>query len=155
MADEDLAPLETEKEILVYRGGWGFSLPDQHTVRVHEKGNMVSVHMPQRGGTYSLERIRETDDELRVFVAPGGPIVAGSVGHVEPGYPFPTIDEELQHLRTRWEQAGGASLGDRIHGDPGARQQFEAWAQGDDYDAKTTRMRDAVRELERKQTDSG
>jgi hypothetical protein len=30
-----------------------------------------------------------------------------------------------------------------------ARQQFEVWAQGDDYDAKTTRMRAAVRDLER------
>jgi len=145
----DFTPVETEKEIVIYRGGWGFSLPDQHTVRINEAEKLVSVHMPQRGGTYSLERIEESDDELRVYVASGGPIVASALGELETGYPFPTIDVELDRLRARWERAGGARYEDRMHGDPGTRQQFEAWAAGDDYNTKTSQMRAMVREQER------
>lgn len=150
MAEQgDFALVETEKEVVVYRGGWGFSLPQQHTVRVNSKEGLVSVHMPQRGGTYSLERIEETGDEMRVYVAPGGPIVSSALGDLETGYPFPTIDVELDRLRTRWERAGGARYEDRIHGDPGTRQKFESWAQGEGYDEHTTDMRAMVRELER------
>lgn len=63
---------QTDKQIVVYRGGWGFRLPDQHTVRVNEVDGLVDVSMPQRGGTYTLERVEETDEEYRVHVA--GPV---------------------------------------------------------------------------------
>jgi hypothetical protein len=142
-------PLDTGKEIVLYRGGWGLSLPDQHTVRVNTKDGLVSIRMPQRGGTYSLEQIEETEDELRVHVARGEPIVSSALGNLETGYPFPTIDVEIDRLRARWDAAGGARYEDRIHGDPGTRQKFEAWGQGEGYDEHTTQMRAMVRELER------
>jgi hypothetical protein len=141
--------LESDKEIVVYRGGWGFSLPEQHTVHINGAGTQVAVNMPQRGGTYGLECIEETPDELRLYVAAGGPSSSHALGNLEASYPFPTIDVELDRLRARWERAGGARYEDRMQGDPGTRQKFEAWAAGDDFDEKTTRMREMVRELSR------
>jgi hypothetical protein len=77
----------------------------------------------------------------------GGPVAGHATGNLDAEYPFPTIDVELDRLRARWERAGGGRLEDRIHGDPTERQQFEAWAAGDDYNEKTTRMRQMIRGL--------
>jgi hypothetical protein len=63
-------------------------------------------------------------------VAPGGPS-SGAVRDLPREYPFPTIDEELNRLRGRWEAARGAR-----GNDPGDRdgqlkwQAFEASALG-------------------------
>jgi hypothetical protein len=142
------ALIETEKEVVVYRGGWGFSLPDQHKVKVNESDRLVRLEMPQARGTYPLDRIEDTGDELRLYLGAGGPLQAFESERIGPGYGFPTIDDELVRLRARYERAGGAGRADVMHSGRVARQQFEAWAQGDDWDAKTTRMRAAVRELE-------
>ena len=142
------ALIETEKEIVVYHSGWGFSLPSSHTVKMNEPDRLVQLAMPQAHGIYELDRIEETGDELHVHVA-GGPLIAAATGRVGPGYDFPTIDVELARLSARYERAGGAGRADVMHPGRLARQQFEAWAQGDDWDAKTSRMRAAVRELER------
>lgn len=141
--------IRTEKEIVVYREGWGFSLPSSHTVKVNGRERLVQLAMPQAVGTYPLDRIEETDDELRLRVGAGGPLIASASGRVGPRYDFPTIDVELARLSARYERAGGAGRADVMHPGRLARQQFEAWAQGDDWDAKTSRMRAAVRELER------
>jgi len=66
------------------------------------------------------------------------------------GYPFPEIQDELDRLRARWEQAGCARYEDRMYGDPRTRQQFEAWGH-ETHDEKTTEMRAMIRELERAQ----
>ena len=104
--------------------------------------------MPQATGIYELDRIEDTGDELHVHVG-AGELVAAPTGRVGPGYSFPTIDVELARLSARYERAGGAGRADVMHPGRAARQQFESWAQGDDWDAKTTRMRAAIRELER------
>jgi hypothetical protein len=141
-------PLNTPKEIVVYRGGWGFSLPDQHEVSINADDGHVDLHMPQAGGVYELEGVEETDDETRVHVAPGGPIVGSAMGTTIPTeYPFPTIDIELQRLRARWENAGGPRLDDPDGELRALRQRFEASAQGDDFDRRTERMRAMIREL--------
>ncbi len=141
-------PLETPKEIVIYRGGWGFRLPDQHAVSINAEDAHVDLHMPQAGGVYELERVEETDDELRVYVRPGGPLVSTAMGTtIETGYPFPTIDEELERLRARWENAAGPRLEDPDRERRALRQRFEASAQGDDFDRRTERMRAMIREL--------
>jgi hypothetical protein len=142
--------LQTDKEIVIYRGGWGFSLPRGHQVRVDPAGEYVSIRLPQAGGIYHLERVAEVGDELRVYV--GGQIGGSALHDLPMEYPFPTIDVELQRLRVRLEQAAGSAWEeDRTCGAPGpsVRQQFEAWAAGENYDQKTTRMRELARELER------
>ena len=147
------APIETEKEIVVYHSGWGFSLPSSHTVKMNEPERLVQLAMPQAHGIYELDRIEETGDELHVHVA-GGPLLAAATGRVGPGYGFPTIDVELARLSARYERAGGAGRADVMHAGRADRQRFESWAQADDRDAKTTRMRAAIRELERGGADS-
>jgi hypothetical protein len=137
---------------VVYRDGWGFGLPRGHEVRVDPAGEYVSLHMPHGGGIYHLERIEDAGDELRVYVAPGGPVMGSALHDLPMEYPFPTIDAELQRLRARLEQAAGSAWEeDRMRGasGPSVRQQFDAWAAGESYDEKTTRMRELARELER------
>ena len=86
-----------------------------------------------------------------MFVGAGGPEMGHAVGlGVAAAYPFTTIDVELDRLRARYERAGGAPLHEPMHPDAAARQIFEGWAQGDAWDAKTTRMRNAIRDLERR-----
>jgi hypothetical protein len=144
------APPVTDKEIVVYRGGWGFSLPEQHSVRINQLDRRVSINTPQAGGIYRFERSEEVGDELRVFIGAGGPEMGHAVGlGVPTAYPFPSIGEELDRLRSRYEGAGGAPIHEPMNPGAAARQAFEGWAQGDDWDAKTTRMRAAIRELGR------
>ena len=124
---------KTEKEIVVYRGGWGFRLPAQHRIAINEQDRVADLHQPDRGGAYELERIEETDDELRIYV--GDPYgISVAVRPAEPGYPFPTIHEEMERLRAAWNNAGLP------------RQEFDAWAQGASYDSHTTRLRARLRE---------
>ena len=137
------------KQTIIYRGGWGFILPDQHAVEVSADGRSVSLSLPDRGGTYVLERVDDTDpDELRIYVAPGGPSSGHALRDLPREYPFPTINEELDRLRARWGAAGGPP-----GNDPGDRdgqllwQRFEASAPGDSFDSRTARMRRMIREL--------
>jgi hypothetical protein len=139
------------KQVVIYRGGWGFILPDQDVAKVSEDGQSIQLSTPDRGGTYTLERVDDSDpDELRIFVAPGGPSSGHSLRELPKEYPFPTINIELHRLRARWEAAGG-SRGD----DPGdrngqlERQRLEASALGDSWDSRTERMRKMIRELGR------
>lgn len=134
---------------MIYRGGWGFILPDQHNAEVTADGRSVSLSLPDRGGTYVLERVDDAHpDERRIYVAPGGPSSGLALRDLPREYPFPTIDDELNRLRARWEAAGGPR-GD----DPGdrdgqrLRQEFEASAPGDSFDSRTERMRRMIREL--------
>jgi hypothetical protein len=120
---------DTDKEIVVYRGGWGFRPPEQHTIRINEPDRLVDLSMPQRGGTYSLERVEETDDEYRVYVAPGGPFSGHAIGDLPAEYPFPTIDEEIDRLRIAWLNAGLRET------------DFNAWGQGASWDSHTTWLR--------------
>jgi hypothetical protein len=144
--------LESEKEIVVYRGGWGFGLPHGHEVRIDPAGQYVSIHMPHGGGIYELQRVEPVEDELRVYVRPGGPIMGSALKDLPMEYPFPTIDVEIDRLRARIQAAAGPAWEeDRMRGAPGPsiRQRFDAWARGEGYDEKTTRLRELARELER------
>jgi hypothetical protein len=124
---------DTDKEIVVFRGGWGFRLPEQHSIRVNEVDRLVDVSMPQRGGTYALDRVEETSDEYRVFVASGGPFSGHAVGDLPAEYPFPTIDEEIERLRISWINAGLSET------------DFNAWAQGASWDSHTSAIRSRLR----------
>lgn len=123
----------TDKEIVVYRGGWGFRLPEQHTIHLNLTDNLVEISMPQRGGTYVLERSEETEDEFRVYVGPGGPLIGHAIGDLPAEYPFPAIDEELERLRHAWIAAGLRET------------DFNAWAQGAGWDSRTTAIRAQLR----------
>src|SRR5262249_34529248 len=109
MAEGDLAPLDTNKQVVVYGNGWGFVLPQGHTIRLNINGGQVSLGTGGSGGTYDVERVDDSDaNEYRVFMAPGGASATRSLpGQFAEGYPFPTIDVELDRLRGRWEDAGG------------------------------------------------
>lgn len=124
------APPETTKEVVIYRGGWGFRLAARHDIRLNLEHRLVGLHIPDRGATYHLEAIDETDDEYRIHV--GRPF---GIGHGDPAeYPFPTIDVELNRLRNEWMRLGGTA------------EEFNAWGAGDDYDSKTYGARRAIRE---------
>ena len=108
--DEQFNPIETSKEIVIYRGGWGFLLPNGHAVRVNGARDRAAFETRDGcGGFYGLERIDDADpDELRVFVAPGGPSPTEAVaGLNDEGYPFPTMKVELDG----YEQDGSAPSG--------------------------------------------
>ena len=143
MPEAGFRRIESDKEIVVYRGGWGFVLPEQHQVSVNEAAAHVDLHMPQAGGVYDLEGVEETDDEVRVYVGAGGPHVGSALGNIPVGYPFPEIQHELDALRGRMIRASGTRYTDRVHGarGPTHEQQFDAWASGEDLDEKTSRIR--------------
>lgn len=133
------------KESVVRRQGstWGFTLPEQHTIEVDESNGNVAISTPGEGSDFRLDRIEETDDEVIVYLGDElgrhGP--AAVVGEGEPlpparGYPFPEIQDEIQRLRSRWIQAGGAGA------------DFDAWAQGDDWETYLRRMRRELREVD-------
>jgi hypothetical protein len=126
----------TEKEIVIYKESWGFRLPDQHVVLVNEVDRLVELATPERGATYHLKRVEETDAEYRVYV--GEPY---GVGHAigltgPPEYPFPTISEELDRLRAAWLAAGLRET------------DFNAWAQGASYRSHTEYLRARIREAQ-------
>jgi hypothetical protein len=118
---------------VVYKNGWGFRLPAQHSVRLSSDGKFVSLDMPQRGSTHFLERIEETDDEYRIYV--GGFVMGHAVGDLETRYPFPQRDEELHRLGEDIVKAGGD------------RSEVTAWAQGASNDSQTAAARKKLREL--------
>lgn len=124
---------QTDKEIVVYRGGWGFRLPAQHTVQLNEIDGLVEVSMPQCGGAYTLERVEETDEEYRVHVAAGGPHSGHALGDLPVEYPFPAIEEEIERLRRAWISAGLRET------------DFDAWAQGASWDSHTSAIRSRLR----------
>ena len=150
--DEQFNPIETSKEIVVYRGGWGFLVPNGHAVRVNGARDRAAFDTREGGGGfYGLERIDDTGpDELRVFVAPGGPSPREAVaGRNDEGYPFPTMKVELDRLRARWERAVGPKLSDLDDPKAQERQAFEASAPGDSFATRTERMRRMIREQEK------
>jgi len=141
--------VSSAKQKVIYRGGWGFILPDTDRVDISDDGRSVSLSTPDRGGTYELERVDDSDpDELRIYVAPGAPSSGHALRDLPQEYPFPAINVELDRLRARWEAAGGPR-----GNDPGDRdaqlkwQAFEASAPGDSFDSRTARMRAMIREL--------
>lgn len=136
-AERGFVEPQTDKEIVVYRSGWGFRLPDQHTIRVNGVDRLIDVSMPQRGGTYTLERVEETDEEYRVHVAAGGPHSGHALGDLPAEYPFPTINEELERLRLAWLAAGLRET------------DFNAWAQGASWDSQTSAIRAQLRAARR------
>jgi hypothetical protein len=149
---EQFTSLETSKEIVIYRGGWGFLLPNGHAVRVNGTRDRAAFDTREGGGGfYGLERIDDADpDELRLFVAPGGPSFTHAVtGQSEEGYPFPTMKVELDRLRARWERAVGQKLSDLDDAKARERQAFEASAPGDSFAIRTERMRGMIREQEK------
>jgi hypothetical protein len=135
------SPFPDGRDVVVYpRGsGFGFVLPDQHTITVNEDQRTVHLAIPDHGSAFVLERVEDAADELRVFVgAPAGGAHAIGTGHVPPfrSYSFPQIQDELQRLKTRLTNAGGNP------------QEAEAWAQGASHDSHTERLRARIRELE-------
>lgn len=140
---EGIPDSAAQKEIVVYRGGWGFRLPRSH--RLHLREDMVSIGIPDGGGTYVLEKVEETDDELRVHV--GAELARSSTGvgevmqPIRP-YAFPTLDVEIERLKADWLDAGGDE------------SEFRAWAKSGDgtdesYDDYTSRKREELRTLRR------
>jgi hypothetical protein len=140
-------PIETAREIVIYRGGWGFVLPEQDSVAIDRRLLHVELSAPDRGGTYQLDWLDDSDpEELRVYVVAGEPLSGHAVGDLAPVYPFTTIRQELDRLRNRWEAAGGPLWESSLLRDR-TRAKFEASALS--YDEQTSRMRQLVRGLER------
>lgn len=135
------SPLDDGRDVVIFpRGaGWGFVLPEQHTVTVNQEVRTVYLAIPDHGSGFALDRVEETPGEVRVFVgAPNADAHAVGTGQVPPlrEYRFPNIEEELQRLKTTLVNSGGRA------------QEAEAWAQGASYDAHTERLRARIRELQ-------
>lgn len=98
------------KETVVRRRGadWSFHLPYMHRIEVDQENNLVALSMPDSGSTYELGGIEETDDEVIVLLGheSGGHAVGVGEGAPEPGYRLPEIQDEVERLRGRWDNAG-------------------------------------------------
>ena len=153
MTDDDrFNPIETAKQVVVYRGGWGFLLPNGHTVRVNRANDRAELNTRDGGGGfYELERIDDAHpDELRLFVGPGSPSsTPASAGQSDAGYPFPTMKVEIDRLRARWGHAVGPMQSDLDDPKARERQAFEASAHGDSFAIRTERMRAMISEQEK------
>ncbi len=125
--------------VIEWPGMVQFPLPAGHTCQrdVDEDGFPIfRLDTPSgRGGTYSLV------GEPRQ--SPDGPetVWTRSVMREEhgdpPGYPFPTIAQEIERLQAGWVALGG---------DP---TRFDAWAPGDSNFDFLTRKRAEIRQLQR------
>jgi hypothetical protein len=124
-----------DKEQIVRRGGWGFPPLAFHGHVIDQvDADEGLIHLRAAGGaggTYELLGVTETDEEVIYEV--GAEKGSHSVGRQPLGYPFPTIDQELDRLTTEWANAGGE------------RQEFEAWRQGASHDSHTTELRAKLR----------
>jgi hypothetical protein len=123
----------TDKEVVAYRGGWGFRLPEQHQIQLSADKRQVSLTVPDRGARYHVDHIDDAGDEFRVHV---GPKLGGhALGDGEPEYPFPLIQHELDRLKREYLELGGDW------------QRAEAWAPGASYDDHTSWLRSEIRRL--------
>jgi hypothetical protein len=119
---------------VIKRGGWSFLLPDGHNLEVDKDRRTTKLTAPDgRSGTYALIRVQRDDDEV-VYE-----IDADSFNG--DGYPFPSVGEEIERLQHRWESIGGPS------------SEFNAWAQGANYDTHLTHLRKKLRALTSKGND--
>jgi hypothetical protein len=134
------SPLEDGRDIVVFPAGatWGFRLPAQHTITVNEDLGLVYLATPDHGSGYRVERVEESEGEVRVRIgAPTDDAHAVGTGRVPAlrAYSFPQIQDELARLKTELVNSGGSE------------QEANAWAQGASYDSHTQRMRARIREL--------
>lgn len=124
-SDHGYGPPATQKEVVIYKGGWGFRLPDQHRALLNRDGSTVSVSTPDRGGIYYVDRVDETEDEFRIHV--GDQYSGHGLSNLPTRYPFPSIDDELSRLTSDYNARRAAATPDAPVG----------WAQGASYDSHT------------------
>jgi hypothetical protein len=64
------SPLDDGRDIVIYPAGvgWGFRLPPQHTATINEPLRLVYLATPDHGSGYRLERLEESDSELRIHI---------------------------------------------------------------------------------------
>ncbi|MDQ3955014.1 MAG: hypothetical protein M3285_05645 [Actinomycetota bacterium] len=114
---------------VVRRGGWGFTLPEGHRLEVDDDaGTLTLTAADGQTATYRLISAVVSDDETTYEID------ADSTNG--DGYPFPSIGEEIDRLRRRWEAAGGDLTA------------FTGWAQGSGYDDHLRDLRKRLRSLE-------
>lgn len=134
------SPLPDGRDVVIYpRGaGWGFRLPEQHTITLDKDEHRVYLAIPDHGSGFALERIEEAPGELRVHLGfPTTDAHAVGTGRVPPlrAYSFPRIQDELERLKRDLLKQGGKE------------QEANAWAQGASHDSHTQSLRAKVREL--------
>lgn len=108
------SPIDDGRDVVIYPAGvgWGFRLPPQHTVTVNQALGPVYLAMPGYGSGYGLDRLEETEGEVRIHIgAATDDAHAIGVGRVPdlPAYSLPRIQDELQRLTTELVNLGGSS----------------------------------------------
>ena len=124
-----------DKQIVIRRGGWGFLLPPGDAIEMAGSGAEIKLRREDDEWVYPLLDVEESDDEVVYTIE-----AATTNGH---GYPFPSVAEEIDRLRSRWERA---------HGD---LARFNAWAEGAGYDSHLRHLRQELRRLESAQAAAG
>lgn len=136
------SPLADGRDVVIYPAGkgWGFRLPEQHTININEDASTVYLATPDHGSGFRLARLEDAEGELRVHLGhPTNDAHAVGTGQVPAlrAYSFPQIQDELARLKTALTNAGGRA------------QEADAWAQGASYDSHSARLRAQIRELRR------
>lgn len=118
-----------QKQAIVQRGGWSFVVPPDDSAEIVGDGKQLRLRHRDGGEwDYPLLGVIEQGDEV-VYE------IDASTTNGE-GYPFPSVAEEIDRLRQRWEAAGGDLT------------RFSAWAEGAGYESHLRRLRKELRTLE-------
>lgn len=110
-----------------------FNLPASHSIAVDREHRLASLSTGDRGGTYELLGEQNTDGFLVYRL--GAEQASHSVGHIQSGYPFPTVDEALERYKREHEALGGQ------------RVDIEAWAEGSGHLNQFQKIRSEVSRL--------
>ena len=86
--NDTLVHVETTKTVVVYHGNQSFPLPAEHEAKIGKKERHVSLHAHERHGTYALDRVEQTDEEYRIYLASSE--LHPDADSSEQGYPFPS-----------------------------------------------------------------
>ena len=124
---------EARERVVIERHGVQFDLPTHHRFAVSRDAGTASLSTGDRGGTYELlGEEREADATVYRLGAERG---SHSIGHDEPSYPFPPIQDALERYKLKYERLGGR------------RVDIEAWAEGSTHIDQFRRIRAAISEL--------
>lgn len=135
-----------EKQTVIQREGqeWAFHLPEYHTAVLVRAGPSpyVVLSLPGAGGSYRVTRVVDDEAEERRIVLGG--VFAGEHGlRADPkipdsvGYPFPSIEEEVERLKGLYVQLGGIAT------------DVSSWAQSATHDSHTRWLRSEIRRRRR------
>ena len=67
--NQSFTRLETTKEVVVIHDDGQTSVPRHDVVKISKSKKHVQLSTSDRRGTYSLDRIEETESEVRVYLA--------------------------------------------------------------------------------------